>query len=343
MRSRQGRWRWAGMLGAALVVVPALWQPREAFAQAGAQAAAAAELFKDGLALAKQEKFAEAAAKFQASYSLDPARGTLQGMAMAEERAGKLATAYGHYLELVDVSRRANDAPREKLGKEGLARLGGKVPKLTVVSPEPLPAGAELKMDDRTLPIQSIGTALPVDPGTHTIKVSSPGKKTFERTVTLDAGGHESVEIKLEAEALQPPAIPSTQATPSAPSASTTPPPAHPSSQKTFAFVAGGVGVAGIVVGAVTGLMSISKKKTVDDNCVGLACTQEGKDAADSGKTLATVSTIAFGVGIVGIAAGTVLLLTAKPSQEPAKARGWEPLIANHGASGAVLGLRGSW
>ena len=83
------------------------------------------------------------------------------------------------------------------------------------------------------------------------------------------------------------------------------------SSQRTLAYVAGGIGLAGLVVGAVTGVLVLDRKATVDDECRGHVCSKEGKEAADSGQTLATVSTIAFGVGLAGIATGVTLILTA--------------------------------
>ncbi len=70
-------------------------------------------------------------------------------------------------------------------------------------------------------------------------------------------------------------------------------------------------GIAGLVVGTVTGIMSMSKKREVDRECAGSACTPEGKAAADSGRTLGNVSTVAFGVGVVGLGAGVVLWFAA--------------------------------
>ena len=41
------------------------------------------------------------------------------------------------------------------------------------------------------------------------------------------------------------------------------------------------------------------------------ACNAKGKSAADDAKVLALISTVSFGVGVVGLGAGTVLLLGA--------------------------------
>jgi hypothetical protein len=102
----------------------------------------------------------------------------------------------------------------------------------------------------------------------------------------------------------------------------------------------GTVRAAGIVAGSVTGAMVLGKKGTVSDNCVGAACSAEGKSAADSGKSLATASTVCFGVGLAGAAAAVVLLVT-EPKADAARAA-WRPVVGADGASGWV-GARGSW
>jgi len=71
--------------------------------------------------------------------------------------------------------------------------------------------------------------------------------------------------------------------------------------------VGGGVGVASLLVGGVTGILSLKKVSTVKDHCDGnLACDAEGVDAASSGHTFSTISTItliAGGALVVGSAA----------------------------------------
>jgi hypothetical protein len=84
------------------------------------------------------------------------------------------------------------------------------------------------------------------------------------------------------------------------------------SSQRTLGYVTTGVGIAGLVVGAVSGLIVLDKKATVTDECDDDdVCSKKGKEAADTGKKLATVSTVAFTVGLAGVATGVTLLVTA--------------------------------
>jgi len=100
------------------------------------------------------------------------------------------------------------------------------------------------------------------------------------------------------------------------------------------------VGVAGIAVGAVTGVMVFGKKSTVKDDCAGTTCSSAGVDAANSGKTLAIVSDIGFGVGVVGLATSAILLLTRPKTESAAQgsAPRWRPLLAST-PGGAWAGL----
>ena len=76
----------------------------------------------------------------------------------------------------------------------------------------------------------------------------------------------------------------------------------------------GGLGVASIVVGGITGSMVFAKKKTVEEHCdERKACDSEGLDAGEQGKTLATVSTITFAAGAGALATGVLFVLLGKP------------------------------
>src|SRR4051812_36285821 len=75
------------------------------------------------------------------------------------------------------------------------------------------------------------------------------------------------------------------------------PPPGEGTSgQRAGAYVAGGIGVLGLVVGGVMGGLTAAKKSVIEANC-GLngdptLCNHEGKLAADSSKTTGLVSTV---------------------------------------------------
>jgi hypothetical protein len=91
-------------------------------------------------------------------------------------------------------------------------------------------------------------------------------------------------------------------------------------------------------VGVAAGLAALGKKDTLDERCTTVngtrRCDQQGLDAADSGKTFATVSTIAFAVGGAAVAAGVYLLLSNDEDETSVGA------TVGRGSSGLVLGRR---
>jgi hypothetical protein len=94
-------------------------------------------------------------------------------------------------------------------------------------------------------------------------------------------------------------------------------------SNKTLAIVALGVGGVGIVVGAVTGFLAIGKHSDLADACPGGKCTSDKQSDIDSYKTMGTISTVGFIVGVVGLGAGAVLWFTAPKESASAGAPKW--------------------
>jgi hypothetical protein len=108
--------------------------------------------------------------------------------------------------------------------------------------------------------------------------------------------------------------------------------------------VVGGVGIAGLAVGGIAGRLALGKKGIVDENCQDLRCNEEGLAALDSGKTLATVSTVGFAVGLAGLATGVVLVLSAPSGNagESGKAQ-VRAGVLGAGTNGPLLGLEGAF
>ena len=175
------------------------------------------------------------------------------------------------------------------------------------------------------------------------IVTRAPGAPDHESKVSVQLGEAKSLELEVA-----PPSTssPSAAAERAATKIDLQAPPtpgetSHGGGRKTAAYVVGGVGVAGIVVGSVTGALVLSKKSKVSDGCHAGVCTQSGLDAANSGKSLATVSDIGFGVGIAGLAVGAVLWLTggSDASAEHARTPAWQPIVASD-RGGFLTGVR---
>jgi hypothetical protein len=151
------------------------------------------------------------------------------------------------------------------------------------------------------------------------------------------------LEVTAGAKVAEPSATPAAPGSP-APVPAEAPPAPAGSSLRTWGWIAGGVGVAGVAAGSVFGLMAISKNAATKQSGGGTcdssnACDQADKNARDTARTLGDVSTVAFVVGGVGLATGAVLLLVAPSSHASSGVRAY-PVV---GASDAGLAVEGRW
>ena len=194
--------------------------------------------------------------------------------------------------------------------------------------------GAQVLIDGREIPSVLIGTAFPVDPGSRLIEVVK-GKRKASRTVRIAEKGSATVVIDLppaepEPGDAAPPVAGSSQ--PKDKPESTRPYVLETSSQPTWGWVMFGIGVGGVALGGVTGGLAIKYRGDLDDAvyddgnpvCSGTTCTDK-KSTVNNYNTMRTVSTVGFGVGIVGLATGLTLLLTAPEPKlrEVAGVRPW--------------------
>lgn len=181
--------------------------------------------------------------------------------------------------------------------------------------------------------------------------VAAPGYLEQRSRVTLAEGGTQELAIELKKD----PDAALSSATPAPTPTAVVVPSTQPSdtaskkNSNTLAYVALGVGGAGLVVGGITGFLALGEKSDLD-GCVGDRCPSSERDTLDSAKSMATVSTVGFAVGFVGVGVGVVLLLTGNDSRnaalvEPRLARAErrsdlhvEPWIGNDAA-----GLRGTF
>jgi hypothetical protein len=108
-----------------------------------------------------------------------------------------------------------------------------------------------------------------------------------------------------------------------------------------LAYVGFGVGIAGVAVGAVTGLVAMRRSTDLEDQCAGKVCPTSYDDDIASARTMAKVSNITFAIGLAGLAVGTgALLFGGDDVSEPTASRGVrvEPEVGP-----LRLGVRGSF
>ena len=304
-------------------------------------------LFQEARKLMDQGRFGDACPKLAESQRLDPGGGTQLLLAQCYEKLGKTATAWTIFNEALATSRKINRADRERLAKERIAALEAKLSKLTIRVPADVASleGFLLTHNGSVISRAAFGLALPVDPGPHEVVVAATGRKAWRRTVEVAGeGDNKVVEVPmLEKEAVAPPppsAAPAASSVAPPPSQKAPPPSsdpqtdASPGSRRTMAYVAGGVGAVGLVLGTVFALRAKSKYNDSRDLCPADPCRDPAAvDLNQSARSAGNVATVAFGVGLVGVGVGTYLFLTSAPEKSGSVALGVGAPGAGTGAS----------
>jgi PEGA domain len=299
---------------------------------AHADALTAEALFQSGREALEKGDARAACDRFQESYRLDPTAGTALNLGNCRERLGQLASAWQRYEEA--VQKLPDGDPRVALAASHAARLLPLIPHLTLLAP----AGAAdfvVTRDGEQLGQASFGLALPVDPGPHVVQVHASGHVDWSRDVALAEGQQLTVTLELGASVEIPAARPATAtpeaAAPDAPSAG--------GSRRAVGWATAGIGAAGIATSLVSGVVVLSKKSTVESNCVDKRCSDAGLQAAQTGRTFSTVGTVAFGVGAAALGVGLYLILSRPAGTKEEQAR-LAPVATRFGASATSSGLQ---
>lgn len=297
--------RWLGVLAFSLT----LWAtPSFVLAQkgqAGRDKEGARALAEKGIDLLEAKRYGEAISRFEQAEERFHAPTHFYLMARAYAEMGKLVLAKKHYKKVTDEVL-ANYAPEAFLeaqqdAKKELAELEPRIPKLKI-SVSGADAGSvnvlvdNEKADWRAGPVD-------VDPGEHTVQASSPKGDKSER-VQVKEGDALDMALVWESAAAQE----------NKPEASSSQGGAWP------AYVAFGVGGAGLVLGSVMGGLAISKMNELEEKCPTKQCDPANKPIADSARTFAHVSTAGFVLGGAGLAAGALLLVLSPGKPAPAEA-----------------------
>lgn len=287
-----------------------------ALAQTSNDKAAAEALFVEGRRLMEAGRYLDACPKFEASQRLDPGVGTMLNLAECYEKSGRTASAWAEFREVISAARAAESKEREALARERASALESKLTRLTIaLSPEAtgIP-GIEVRRDGAVVDSAELGTSIPMDPGKHVIEANAPGKQKWYKTVELSDANKDAQVLVPGLNAVgnslgasEPSGVAPVDASSSS-----------GSGQRTAAIVAGAVGVVGVAVGTVYGLQASSKWDDAKGGCTHYPynCSEAAFDSRDKAKSFATLSTVGFAVGVVGIATGAVLWFTAGRSSE---------------------------
>src|SRR5688572_8559240 len=233
-------------------------------------------------------RFEQGCTRIAQSQKEDPKPGTVFTLAECFARWGRIASAatqYAAYLEAVRAlppNQQATHGERVTVAKSEYEKLLPDIPELVLVWPGAPPRDATVTVDGAEIDQETLGRARHVDPGQHMVAVSYADGSQSTRKVAVELG--QTLRVILpSASGDRPPPI-----------AEDLPPASDEgkkrgTSQRTWAYIIGGVGTAGVLVGAATGIFVLQQKAVIDKECDPIApgtqeCSSKGLSASRDAK-----------------------------------------------------------
>jgi len=278
---------------------------------ANAQAADDADsLFNAGRELMQQGRFADACPKFAQSARLLPAVGTSLNFGLCLEKLGHNASAVIAYHDAITLASALgpSDAKRITVARDRLSALEPRLAKMAIVVAEDVP-GLEVKRDGLALGKAQYGAWLAVDPISHVVEASAPGKQPWRATVAV-TGDAATVAVTVPALVAVPKAV-------VAPSPVPPPPRAEAARPVVLSAALLGVGVVALTAGVVLALDARSKYDDADSLCDERGCAPQAASIQEGARSRGNVATVAFIVGGLAVASAAVVWFVV-PGPRPA-------------------------
>ena len=311
----------------ALLTRTAIAEPKKTDPSSDARAMAET-LFFAGRGLMDAGRYQEACQRFQESYRLDAAAGTLLNLATCHEKIGKIASAWGEFKQSLAEAEKAKRPDRITFASEHIKTLEPDLPYLTITVLEAA-AGLEVFRNGGALGIGSLGIELPVDPGDVEIAARAPGYVPSTTTIKIELREHRTVALPRLVKAKAPVVLPRI---PEAP--------AFWTSKRVSGMAVIGVGLVTAGIGTWYGLKAIRAKNDSDRGCpvfdAERRCDYDGSLAMDRARAQAWHSTLWLGVSLVTLAAGGYLVVTGGHASERRVTVGASPM--REGAVGFIGG-----
>lgn len=284
-----------------------------------AQKKEAMDHFTAGKQAFEVKNYEKAVAELRASLDVVDSPNARLELARALRDGGKLADAWAEYERVVqDATKMAAKEPRyAKTADAATTERTDVEAKLAfvLVTVAHAPKDAVLKVGGKSVPQDDWDEPIVAPAGACDVVLSdASGKELARQTVMATVG--QKLPVDLDAQPAPQAAPASTAIAPEdkpdngPPPADTAPPPSSSgrSSLRPWAYVAGGVGVAGLAAFTVFGLMSNSDYSDLQNSCHP-GCPANKSSEIDNGKTYQLIANIGLGVGIVGVAAGATLFV----------------------------------
>jgi hypothetical protein len=299
----------------------------------------AKELFNEGVDLREKGDVAGALEKLRAAYAAASTPITGLELGRTYVAAGKLVEAREALLAVARLEVAHQETPRSTAARASAAQLAeqvqGRIPRLTVKVEGAEPGSVTVLIDGTSLPNDTLSAPHPVNPGTHEVVATSTAGAHASATVEVRESESREVTLSVAAPHAAPPTTASVWNTPGSGATEQSEPAAARSGPSPL-LVYGGFGLAGVgvAVGTVTGIVAMGKASAVNDACRNSSnCPKSIDGDLSTGRTMATISTVAFAAAGAGAVVG-VLALVLGHKKEAAPSAAWITPWASPGGAG---------
>jgi hypothetical protein len=307
------------LLLAALSAVPALARADEEQTEAeAATRAAARELGLAGIERYKAGDYATALDKLTRAHELVGLTTTGLWRARCLVKLGRLVEGSEALFAVTRMALPEDAKPvhveAQRKAAEERKALQPRIPRLVIRLEGKVPDDTVVTLDGHTVPPALVGVKQPVDPGEHVIEARGAGTSA-DKKIALSEGQVLELPIRLVARDDDRGDVRD-----GVPKDATEDDGGAVLS--TVGWIAAAVGGAGLVVGAVTGGLAISKKNSLEAGCPNGDCPPPLHGDVDEFETLRLTSTVSFIAGGVLAAAGITLVVTGAVTGSSASTQG---------------------
>ncbi len=262
--------------------------------------------FRTGMKAFDAGQFDEAANSFQASLDIVASPNAYLMLARALAGAKKNTGAVKAYkAATVAANNAANKKKYEPTLNAATEELGQLRATLAEVSIE-ITGGdsTTVTLDGRELTPKELAGPTVVEPGSHTATATRADGTKVEESISVNPGDSATIELDIS-----PPAVkPSRKVVKEEPTDNT-----H---LRPYAYVAGGVGAAGLLTFMVFGALNNSKFSRLEEECPNGRCNGDRDDDISTGQTYQTIANVGLVFGVLGAAAGVTLYVLSESSKE---------------------------
>ena len=240
------------------------------------------QLYEQGQAAFEKQSYQEAHAKLAAVWAVRQSYDVATVLAQTEVQLGKHRDAAEH---LAYAVAHFPVSAKLELRKQVEAMFADVRAKVGTVRVKVTPEAAAVTVNGRPYREGERSGAIFVEPGKATIEASAPGHRAVRRVLEVSKGTEAEATIALTQDAPndEPSRLPS--------------------------YISFGVGGAGLLVGVVTGAMTVAKTDSLAQTCGPTnVCPESARGAFDEANVLANVSNVGWVLAGAGAVAGTVLL-----------------------------------